>query len=54
MVGVPSAVLGDFPYMQMWMKSLTFRAGWCNVQAYMRPLLDHTVLFSRYSELPSR
>jgi threonine dehydrogenase-like Zn-dependent dehydrogenase len=40
MVGVPSAVLGDFPYMQMWMKSLTFRAGWCNVQAYMRPLLD--------------
>ena len=40
MVGVPSAVLGDFPYMTMWMKSLTFRAGWCNVQAYMRPLLD--------------
>jgi threonine dehydrogenase-like Zn-dependent dehydrogenase len=24
----------------MWLKSLTFRAGWCNVQAYMRPLLD--------------
>ncbi|MEO8743775.1 MAG: alcohol dehydrogenase catalytic domain-containing protein [Candidatus Dormiibacterota bacterium] len=40
MVGVPSAVLADFPYMTMWMKSLTFRAGWCNVQAYMRPLLD--------------
>jgi threonine dehydrogenase-like Zn-dependent dehydrogenase len=40
MVGVPSAVLGDFPYMRMWLKSLTFRAGWCNVQAYMRPLLD--------------
>jgi threonine dehydrogenase-like Zn-dependent dehydrogenase len=40
MVGVPSAVLGDFPYMRMWLKSLTFRAGWCNVQLYMRPLLD--------------
>jgi threonine dehydrogenase-like Zn-dependent dehydrogenase len=40
MVGVPSAVLGDFPYMRMWLKSLTFRAGWCNVQMYMRPLLD--------------
>jgi threonine dehydrogenase-like Zn-dependent dehydrogenase len=40
MVGVPSSVLGDFPYMRMWLKSLTFRAGWCNVQAYMRPLLD--------------
>jgi threonine dehydrogenase-like Zn-dependent dehydrogenase len=22
------------------MKDLTFRAGWCNVQAYMRPMLD--------------
>src|ERR1700694_3785307 len=40
MVGVPSAVIGDFPYMKMWLKSLTFRSGWCNVQAYMRPLLD--------------
>jgi threonine dehydrogenase-like Zn-dependent dehydrogenase len=40
MVGVPSAVIGDFPYMRVWLKSLTFRAGWCNVQAYMRPLLD--------------
>ena len=40
MVGVPSAVQADFPYLHMWMKSLTFRAGWCNVQAYMRPLLD--------------
>src|SRR6185503_14687203 len=40
MVGVPSAVQGDFPYLSVWMKSLTFRAGWCNVQAYMRPLLD--------------
>jgi alcohol dehydrogenase len=40
MVGVPSSVLGDFPYMRMWLKALSFRAGWCNVQAYMRPLLD--------------
>jgi threonine dehydrogenase-like Zn-dependent dehydrogenase len=40
MVGVPSVVSGDFPYLDMWLKSLTFRAGWCNVQAYMRPLLD--------------
>jgi threonine dehydrogenase-like Zn-dependent dehydrogenase len=40
MVGVPSAVQGEFPYLRMWLKSLTFRAGWCNVQAYMRPLLD--------------
>jgi threonine dehydrogenase-like Zn-dependent dehydrogenase len=40
MVGVPSAVLGDFPYLRMWLKSLTFRAGWCNVQKYMSPLLD--------------
>ena len=40
MVGVPAAVQADFPYLHMWMKSLTFRAGWCNVQAYMRPLLD--------------
>lgn len=40
MVGVPSAVQGDFPYLRMWLKSLTFRAGWCNVQAYMRPLLE--------------
>ena len=40
MVGVPSVVTGDFPYLDVWMKSLTFRAGWCNVQKYMRPLLD--------------
>src|SRR5438874_7203951 len=39
-VGVPSAVQADFPYMRMWLKSLTFRAGWCNVQHYMRPLLE--------------
>ena len=24
----------------MWEKSLTFRVGGCNVQTYMRPLLD--------------
>jgi threonine dehydrogenase-like Zn-dependent dehydrogenase len=40
MVGVPSATAADFPYMRMWLKALTFRAGWCNVQKYMRPLLD--------------
>src|SRR6266571_623828 len=40
MVGVPSAVQADFPYLRMWLKSLTFRAGWCNVQRYMAPLLD--------------
>src|SRR5256885_3617206 len=40
MVGVPSAVQGDFPYLRMWLKSLTFRAGWCNVQMYMRPPLE--------------
>jgi threonine dehydrogenase-like Zn-dependent dehydrogenase len=40
MVGVPSVIAGDFPYGRVWAKSLTFRAGWCNVQAYMRPLLD--------------
>jgi threonine dehydrogenase-like Zn-dependent dehydrogenase len=26
--------------MRMWLQSLTFRSGWSNVQAYMRPLLD--------------
>ncbi len=40
MVGVPSVVSGDFHYMRMWLKALTFRAGWCNVQRYMRPLLE--------------
>jgi threonine dehydrogenase-like Zn-dependent dehydrogenase len=40
MVGVPSQRIGDFPYLRVWSKSLTFRAGWCHVQAYMRPLLD--------------
>lgn len=40
MVGVPSAVVGEFPYMRVWSKSLTFRAGYCNVQAYMGILLD--------------
>ena len=40
MVAVPIATSADFPYMRMWLKSLTFRAGWCNVQMYMKPLLD--------------
>jgi threonine dehydrogenase-like Zn-dependent dehydrogenase len=40
MVGIPSKISDDFPYFHMWSKSLTFRSGWCNVQAYMRPLLD--------------
>ncbi len=40
MVGVPSVVIGEFPYLDVWMKSLTVRSGWCNVQAYMRPLLE--------------
>lgn len=39
-VGVPSKVESDFPYLQVWMKDLTYRAGWCNVQAYMGRLLD--------------
>ncbi len=39
-VGVPSEFTGDFPYYHMWEKSLTFRSGRCNVQKYMRPLLD--------------
>ena len=40
MVGVPSATTGDFPYVRVWLKALTFRAGWANVQKYMRPLLE--------------
>jgi threonine dehydrogenase-like Zn-dependent dehydrogenase len=39
-VGVPAEFSGDFPYMIFWNKSLTFRSGKCNVQRYMRPLLD--------------
>lgn len=39
-VGVPSAINGDFPYFDAWNRDLTFRAGWTNVHAYMRPLLD--------------
>ena len=39
-VGVPSAVSGDFPYMDFWMRDLTYRAGWANVHAYVRPLLE--------------
>jgi len=40
MVGVPNHTIGDFPYVDAWQRALTFRVGWCNVQAYMRPLLD--------------
>lgn len=40
MVGVPSAIVADFPYLDVWTRALTFRAGWCNVQRYMRPLLE--------------
>ena len=40
MVGVPSKTEWPFPLMHAWLRDLTFRAGWCNVQAYMRPLLD--------------
>jgi 2-desacetyl-2-hydroxyethyl bacteriochlorophyllide A dehydrogenase len=40
MVGVPAELSGDFPYYMFWEKSLTFRSGRCNVQKYMRPLLD--------------
>lgn len=38
-VGVPSQITGDFPYMDVWMRDVTYRAGWTNVHAYMRPLL---------------
>src|SRR6202158_4961310 len=40
MVGVPGQLIGDFPYWTMWERALTFRSGRCNVQKYMRPLLD--------------
>jgi 2-desacetyl-2-hydroxyethyl bacteriochlorophyllide A dehydrogenase len=40
MNGMPSVVSAEFPYMGFWLKTLTFRAGWCNVPPYMRPLLD--------------
>ena len=40
MVGIPNHTIGDFPYLDVWQRSLTFRAGWCNVQPHMRPLLD--------------
>jgi alcohol dehydrogenase len=39
-VGVPNHTSGEFPYLLAWSKALTFRSGWCNVQAYMRRLLD--------------
>ena len=40
MVGIPNHTVGDFPYLDIWQRALTFRAGWCNVQPHMRPLLD--------------
>jgi threonine dehydrogenase-like Zn-dependent dehydrogenase len=40
MVGLPAAVSAEFPYLQFWMQDLTFRGGWCNVQAYMGRMLD--------------
>jgi threonine dehydrogenase-like Zn-dependent dehydrogenase len=39
-VGVPAEFTADFPYYLFWEKALTFRSGRCNVQKYMRPLLD--------------
>jgi threonine dehydrogenase-like Zn-dependent dehydrogenase len=39
-VGVPAEFTADFPYYHFWEKALTFRSGRCNVQRYMRPLLD--------------
>jgi threonine dehydrogenase-like Zn-dependent dehydrogenase len=39
-IGIPAVVSAEFPYLQLWMKDLTVRGGWCNVQAYMRRLLD--------------
>lgn len=40
MVGVPSKTEWPFPLLAFWLRDLTFRAGLCNVQAYMRPLLE--------------
>jgi len=40
MNGMPGVVTGEFPYLSFWLKTLTLRAGWCNVPPYMRPLLD--------------
>ena len=39
-VGVPPEPKAEFPYLRVWLKSLTYRAGWCNVQKYMRSLLE--------------
>lgn len=39
-LGVPSTTTGDFPFVDAWMRDLTFRSGWANVQAYMRRLLE--------------
>ena len=39
-VGVPDQTQGEFPYIHAWLKDITYRGGWANVQAHMRPLLD--------------
>ncbi|MGH7902620.1 MAG: zinc-binding dehydrogenase [Candidatus Dormibacteraceae bacterium] len=39
-VGYPVMNNAPFPYALAWFKDLTFRAGYCNAQPYMRPLLD--------------
>ena len=39
-VGVPSTMVGDFPFMKVWWDDLTFTGGVCNVPVYMRRLLD--------------
>lgn len=39
-VGVPNQVEADFPYLDAWLRDLTFRTGCTNVHAYFRPLLD--------------
>lgn len=40
MNGMPGVLSGEFPYLPFWLKTLSLRAGWCNVPPYMRPLLD--------------
>ena len=40
MNGMPGVTSGEFPYLPFWLKTLSFKAGWCNVPPYMRPLLD--------------
>ena len=40
MNGMPMVMSDEFPYLPFWLKTLTLRAGWCNVPPYMKPLLD--------------